>query len=179
LAAQAEASERQVSVSMSPFLPAVGIGATYQRQSPNADPFFTDITKNNTLIASVNLTWQLFSGFQDQARLDQFRANLSQARLQKERAQIDLDGDVRRTLRAVEAQLAVAQVATENLTLAEQGLSLAEERFTAGAGSSLEVRDAQIKLVNAQVSGLQARVDVAVAREGLKRVVGKEVEEIQ
>lgn len=179
LDAQVQVAERGVDLGWAPFFPSVSIGATYQRQSPTADPFFTDPSKNNNLTGGLSLSWQVFNGFGHQAQLSQARETLSQARLQRERAELDLDGDLRRSLKALETQLQVAQIAADNLRFTEAGLKLAEERFTAGAGSTLEVRDAQVKLTNAQLSRLQARVDVEVARAAVKRVVGAEVEEVR
>ena len=177
--AQVEAAEKAVDIAWAPFLPSVSVGASYQRQGNSLDPFFTHIQQNNTLTGGFNFSWNVFNGFGNQAQLQTQRENLSQSRLQRERAELDLDGDLRRALKQLETQLQIAQIATDNLRMVESAVKLAEERFTQGAGSTLEVRDAQVKLINAQLSRLQARVDVEIARAALKRVVGAEVEEVR
>ena len=60
----------------------------------------------------------------------------------------------------------------ENLGAAEQGLSLARQRLEAGLASQLEVRDATLKLTQAELSLVQARIDHAVAAADLNRAVG-------
>ena len=63
-------------------------------------------------------------------------------------------------------------ISEKNLAVAREQTSLEDERFAAGAGSSLEVRNAQIKYTQAQLSVLQGRADVATARAALERAVG-------
>lgn len=179
LSAQVDAYSEAVDVAWAPFLPTVSAGATYTRQGNSFDPFFTHPQQNNALSGGLNFSWNLFNGFAHDAQLEQARATLSQARLNRERAELDLDGDIRRALKALETQLQVAQIANDNLKLTEASLKLAEERFSAGAGSTLEVRDAQVKLINASLSRLQSRVDVEIARAAVKRVVGADVEEVR
>ncbi len=176
---QVAAAERQVDVAWAQFFPTLNLQAGYQRQAPVGVTFFTDPNRNHAVWGGLNLSWQLFNGFGHHAQVQQARESLSQTRLQRERAEIDLTGDLRRAIEQLETQLQIAQIATDNLRLTEASLKLAEERFSAGAGSTLEVRDAQVKLVNAQLSRLQARVDVEVARAALKRVVGADVEEVR
>ncbi|MBL8952807.1 MAG: TolC family protein [Myxococcaceae bacterium] len=176
LDAQVAVQQSAVDLGWAPFLPSVSLQGGYQRQAPTVDPFFTDPSRNNVLWGGLNLSWNVFNGFGNQAQLNQARESLSQATLQRERAEVDLGGDLRRVIRALETQLQVAAVAADNLRLSQAGLTLAEERFNAGAGSTIEVRDAQVKLITAQLSSLQARVDVEIARAALKRVVGADVE---
>ncbi|MBK7858766.1 MAG: TolC family protein [Archangiaceae bacterium] len=177
LGEQVTAGEKAVDVAWAPFLPTVSLALAYQRDATTLDPFFTDPSQNNSVSAGLNFSWNVFNGFGNQAQLTQARANLSQAKLTLERAEIDLDGDLRRAVEALKTQGQIAQVAQENLKLSESALKLAEERFTAGAGSTIEVRDAQVKLTQSQLSRLQARLDLELARAALRRVVGADVEE--
>ena len=64
------------------------------------------------------------------------------------------------------------EITRRNVTIATDALALAEERFKAGAGSTLEVRDAQLKLTQAELQHLQNRIDVEIARAALERVLG-------
>jgi outer membrane protein TolC len=49
---------------------------------------------------------------------------------------------------------------------------VAQERYRAGAGTQLEVRDAELKLTQAELQLLQTRTDVEVARTSLARAMG-------
>jgi outer membrane protein TolC len=176
LDAQIVSAQRGVDVMWAQYMPQVALQGGYQRQSPAADSFFTDPTKQNVVWGGLNLTWNAFSGFGTQAQVSQAREGVIQAQLVRERAGTDLEGDVRRAIEALNTNIDVAAIAEGNLKLSRSSLSLAEERFGAGAGSTLEVRDAQVKVTAAELAYLQARVDVEVARAGLYRVVGSEIE---
>jgi outer membrane protein len=176
LDAQLRSAQRATDVAFAQYIPMVNVQAGYQRQSPTADPFFTDPSKQNVVWGGLNLNWNAFSGFQTQGQVVQAREAVIQAELTRDRAQTDLEGDLRRALEALKNNILIAEIAASNLKLSQSSVTLAEERFNAGAGSTLEVRDAQVKLTAAQLAQVQARVDVEVARAGLRRVMGADVE---
>ena len=74
---------------------------------------------------------------------------------------------MRAAVEALETRIEAARLAAENREAAVQSLTLAEERFKAGAGSTLEVRDAQLKLTQAELALLENRIDVEIARFAL------------
>ena len=55
---------------------------------------------------------------------------------------------------------------------AEEGEAAARARLEAGAASQLEVRDAELKLTQARLALLSARVDEIVSRADLARATG-------
>jgi outer membrane protein TolC len=70
------------------------------------------------------------------------------------------------------AQLKALEIAQQNRVTASQNLDYAQERFKAGASSTLEVRDAQLKLAQAYQTLIQTRSDAEVARAGLEKAMG-------
>ena len=147
------------------------MNANYNRSSPDVG-IFVDPTRQHTLSLGANLTWDLFSGFQHVAQEERARAALSQAQAQQRQAIVDLEAEIVRANDAYAVEVEVLSIAERNLSVAKEQAALEEERFTAGAGSSLEVRNAQIKYTQAPLSGLQGKADVATARAALERAVG-------
>lgn len=170
LDAQVRAAELAVSVAKAPFFPRVSAQVGYQRQSPTADPFFTDPTRQNSLNLGVVLQWDVFSGFATVAQTARARRDLDEAGLRRAQQLRDMEGELASAIASVEAQLEIARLADQSLKLAEAGLMLAEERFKAGAGSTLEQRDAALKLTQAQLERLQSRIDLAIARSVVDRL---------
>ena len=121
---------------------------------------------------AITLNWDLFSGFQTDA-LDQAGARPArpgQAEPGAERAGRGGPGQGGAGLaRCAARALAVAQ---QNRVTATQNLDYAQERFKAGASSTLEVRDAQLKLAQAYQTLIQTRSDAEVARAGLDKAMG-------
>jgi outer membrane protein TolC len=158
------------------YWPRLAAQAGYVRSSPSADPFFTDPGKQNTFNVGVSLSWDLFSGFAHQANVERARVQVTRTEREQAQALVDLEAELARTLATLETELEVLQLSKANLELAKQQEQLEVERYSAGASTSLDVRNAEIKLTQAELAVVQARVNVAVARAALRRVVGGDLE---
>jgi len=172
LASQQRASKLSLEVAHAAYLPRVSATAAYNRTSTGAEPFFIEPTYQNGLSFGLVMQWDLFSGFATQAQVSRASSDLRTTELQQSQAERELAAEIRRTSAALDAQLKIATLAERNRAIAELALKLAEERFNAGAGSTLEVRDAQIKLTQTQLTQVQGRIDVEIARASLGRIVG-------
>lgn len=166
------AAEEGIAAARAAYLPRLSLSANYDRNSPTPDPFFTDLRKQNNVSANLTLSWNLFSGFQTQSQVEDARLQQEKARLTFVQAQRDLEGEVAKALVALQTQIEATQVADANRQLAREGLLLAQERYAAGAATTLEIRDAQLKVTNAELSFLESRIDVEVARAALERSMG-------
>lgn len=171
-ASQVRVAEEAVSAARAGYLPRVSASVTYFRQSPSVDPFFTDLGKQNAVAGGLNLNWDLFSGFGTNARVSEAEYARARAQLSLEQTDRELAGEVKKALAVLMVQMEVAEVSKANRKLAQDGLRLAEERFAAGAVTSLEIRDAQVKLTDAELSLLGSRIDVEIARAALERSMG-------
>jgi len=169
---QVRAADYGIAVAKAAFWPRISATGSYSRTGSSVDPVFTDPSRNNTLSAGLTLSWDLFSGLATVAQTSQARDNLYTAQLNLTDAQRQIEGDIRRNLRAVEVDLEASKIAGDNRQAAADGLVLAQERFNAGLANTLEVRDAQLKLTQADLSLLQSRIDLEVAREALARTMG-------
>lgn len=154
------------------YIPTLSARGTYTRQGPDAEQVFTEPRLQNNFIGSIDLNWNVFNGFRTPAQTRRADANIRKAQLALEQAAREIEAEVRTAHQSLEAQILAAQQAAENKEAAIQGLRLAEERFRAGAGSTLEVRDAQISLTRSELSLLQNRIDVEIARFSLMRAMG-------
>jgi outer membrane protein TolC len=171
LEANIRAGELGVTIARADYFPRISASAQYQRQSPEIGLFF-DPTRQNVLALGANLTWDLFSGFQHVAQEQRARIDLTQAQQQQRQSLVDLEAEIARANDAYVTEIEVLAIAEKNLGVAKEQVTLEDERFSAGAGSPLEVRNAQIKYTQAQLSVLQGRAEVATARAALERAVG-------
>ncbi len=176
LESQIRANELGVDVAKADYFPRVSVNGGYTRNAPSADPFFTDPTKQNGLFVGLNIDWNVFAGFSTAAAAESARIQVRLATAQQRQAMAELEGEIRRTLRTLETQLRISTVAEKNRLLAEKQLAVEVERFNAGASSNIDVRNAQVKVTQAQLTQLQGRVDVEIARAALQRVSGAPVE---
>ncbi len=170
--AQVKAAKAFETVQASGWAPRINFQLQWLRSGPEADTVYTDFGRQSAINGTINLQWDLFNGFQTDAQTKQARAQLAQAKLNLAQNERDVEGQVKVALDSLGAQLRALEVAQENRVTATQNLEYAQERFKAGASSTLEVRDAQLKLAQAFQSLIQTRSDAEVARAGLEKAMG-------
>jgi outer membrane protein len=123
--------------------------------------------------AQLTMNWQLFQGLATTAQVREARAALSSAEAQRDllRQQVRLQVDqARLAVRGAKAALAAAG---EALAAARERLELAEGRYQTGAGSILELGDAQVALTTAAAQEVRAEANVALARAQLIQALGR------
>ncbi len=125
--------------------------------------------------AQLRLTVPIFSGFLTQSRVAEARANLDVTLANEETQRQTVLLEVRQAyLNLVEAE---ERVHTAELVVrqAEENLELANGRFQAGIGTSIEQTDAQVTLTNAKTTQVQALYDYHVAAATLETAMGRPV----
>jgi outer membrane protein len=176
LDAQLRAAELGAEVAKSGFFPRVSAQASYGRNSPTADPFFTDFSRQNSLNLGLNINWDIFSGFQTQAQVERSRLLIERTAVEQRQQRQTLEAEVRRGVAQLATQGKVASLANENVRLSQEELSLEEQRYSAGAGSPLEVRNAQLRVTQAQLTQVQGQVELEISKAALERSLGTKVE---
>ncbi len=167
-----ESNRKLASAASGDYWPAVSLGAAYSRSSEHLGDLFKDPSLNSTLYGAVNLSWNIFGGLATQA-------NVRKAEIQTALSENDLLTARRNVASDVEkavAQLATAQqqarVAQQAEQTAKEGLRLARTRQEVGVGTQLEVRDAELKLTQAQLNVVGSLVDGREAEAALRRAQG-------
>ena len=168
-----QANRKSASGARGDYWPQVSLGATYGR---NTEQFkqFDDVNPlhSSQIAGSINLSWNLFSGFATDAnvRKAEYQVALSENDLANGRRNVA--SDVEKAIAQLGTARAQARVAGQTLTTAEEGLRLARTRQQVGVGTQLEVRDAELKLTQAQLSQVGALVDGREAEAALRRAQG-------
>jgi outer membrane protein len=122
----------------------------------------------------LNLTFPLFSGFQTKSQVAEARANLEASQANEEVLRQAIFLEVRQDyLNLSEAE---ERVRTSDIVVrqAEENLALANGRFQAGVGTSVERTDAQVTLANAKTTQVQALYDYRVSEANLEKAMGRE-----
>jgi len=125
--------------------------------------------------AGASLTLPIFSGFLIQSQVAQARANLMVAGANEEGLRQDVILAIQvaySTLVETEERVKTSEVVVRQ---AQENLDLANGRFQAGIGTSIEQTDAQVLLANAKTSRIQALFDYRVAAAALEKAMGRAV----
>jgi outer membrane protein TolC len=168
----AEQNRKLASAAKGDYWPRIDLFARLNRGTQQFSTFFDRPDLNSQASAGVNLTWNVFSGLGT-------RATVEKANIQTAIAESDLASGRRNVASDVEkavAQLATARqqarVAQQAEQTAKEGLRLARTRQEVGVGTQLEVRDAELKLTQAQLNVVGSLVDGREAEAALRRAQG-------
>lgn len=163
------------------ILPTVGATATsnnsIQNQSQtraDGNQIELDDARNNSLNYGVGLTWTIFDGFRMFARYDQLKEfeKLGEAELQQ--VILARVSDVMITYYDLVQQQQQLSALDTTMVISEQRVDLAQNRFTIGKSSKLEVLNAQVDLNTDKTTILRQQEMYANTKIRLNEILGRD-----
>jgi outer membrane protein len=139
----------------------------------------TRVCQNNGWFTDRNFglqfSWPLFDGLRTKSNIDNAHALVDQSNVQlaQIREQVALEGAAARAEFARARTLFEAR--RETVSEATEAFDLAVLRNARGVGTTLDVSDAQLNLVRAQVNAARAVYDVFLAAADLARATGRPI----
>jgi len=127
---------------------------------------------NGTFHVAGTVTVPIFQGGKTHADVLQAEAELRQAKARLEDLRGQIDNDVRTALLDLNAASDQVQVARSTVDLAEQTLTQAQDRFTAGVTDNLEVVQAQESVASAHENYISSLYAHNLAKVELARALG-------
>jgi len=119
----------------------------------------------------ATFSFPLFSGFLTKYQVEEAKANLNVLSANEESLRQTVFLDVQQAylnLKQAEDSIPAAEL---GVIQAEENFEIANGRYTAGVGNPIEVTDAEILLLNAKLSYIQALYDYKVARANLEKAM--------
>ncbi len=169
---QIDVNQAFLNVERSNYLPMVSAFGNLQYQAAKNT---LNISTNDFFRSSqvgLSLSFSLFQGFQTNARVDQAKVDVRKT----EEQVANLENNLRTAAHSLVLQLRQSQQRIEaqakTVEQAERGYRIATTRFLSGAGTQLEVNDAQLALTQAKVNRIQAVYDYLVASADFDRTLG-------
>ena len=171
---QEEQLARTASVLKSQYSPTLALSANYGWMTMNNDFKIGSYMWYPNSAVGLTLSVPIFQGTKV---MNQVRQN----RLQRENLVIQREDLVRQTKIAVQTAInnmntAVEEISysRENIKQAEKAFEISEERYAIGAGTLLEVNDADLALTQSRLSYSQSIYNYLVAYADLQKVLGIE-----
>jgi outer membrane protein TolC len=166
-------NEAFVSAERSNFIPTLSAFGNVQYQA--AKNTFTISTGDFFRSAQVGLTLSLniFQGFQTNARMDQAHVDVRKSEEQLASAETSLRTAAHSAVLQLEQARQRVEAQGKTVEQAERGYRIATTRFVNGAGTQLEVNDAQLALTQANVNRIQSVYDHLVASADLDFILGR------
>lgn len=164
---QIEAQQRTIAAIRGEYGPSLVLSTSVTEAGPSP----SNLTWNWN--AGVGLTWPLFQGGQTDAQLREAHANLVGLQAQADGIRQQIRLEVTSAWLAVRAAQAGMVAADEALANANVRLQLAEGRYQAGAGSIIELADAQLAQTSTAAQRVQAEYKLGTARAQLMQALGR------
>lgn len=157
----------------STYLPTLGLTGSYGwNKSNNNAASFLAVSTNTGLSAGLNLRWDLFDGGSTITRVKNAKINLEAQTIRKEELLVTIDRDFNNAWEDFQNKLNIYKFREDNITTVKNNFDRTEEKFKLGQVNSIEFRQAQINLLNAELSRNQAKYEAKLAELQMLQVSG-------
>ncbi|MCB0290285.1 MAG: TolC family protein [Calditrichaeota bacterium] len=164
--------ELNVSLSKSSFLPSLSAFFSYGRSNSVFDKIYSDVNQNWSVTVGVQGSFNLFNGFQDMVNHQNAKLNVKSTQIDLEAYKRTLVSNISTTYQRYKDLLEIIEINKENLEAAKEEYRLATERYRLGSGTSLDVREAQVNLTDAERILVAAEYDLIITYAQLQEAVG-------
>ncbi len=153
--------------------PTISAGSSYDfRFSDNAEGSFIDRSNSRGLSGNLTVAWTLYDGSRD-IRKQNSALNLTNLKLQSELVEQQLERDIINAWASYQNALFILKVEESAVGTNLENFTRTEEQVKFGRLTSLEFRQAQLNLLNAQTSVNNARLNAKLAEIQLLALVGR------
>lgn len=161
--------------SKSGYLPTIGLQGTYGwNESANNSPLAFTLQNTSTgFSGAINLTWNLFDGGTTITQVKNAKIDLENQQLQKDQILADVQRNFNNSWDDYQNKLEILRVQKSNIKTAQNNFDRTEEQFKLGQVTSIEFRQAQLNLLNAELSKNQAKYDAKLAEITLLQISGE------
>lgn len=156
------------------YLPTLSLTGLYQWTSMNNDFKFKDYRWNPYSVIGVSLSIPIFTGGSKYYKIRQTRVSMEQLDLQREDTERNLQLAVKQNIDNMNTCVKQFDAARKGVEQAERGYLISQKRYDTGAGTLLEMNDAELALTQARLNFNQAIFNYIVAKSDLEKIMGQE-----
>ncbi|MCB9190491.1 MAG: TolC family protein [Flavobacteriales bacterium] len=171
-------SEFAIKASRSGWFPSLSANAAYAYQGQN-NPNGAFLTGSESYgpQAGLSLSWNIFDGGTTKTRVQNAKIALETQKIQQERTALTVQRDVLNAYDSYQNALFVLQAQLANLATTQRNFERSNEMYKQSQITSIEFRQAQLNMLNAQSSLSQAKYNAKNAELQLKQLAGILLEE--
>ncbi|HSP12037.1 MAG TPA: TolC family protein [Salegentibacter sp.] len=169
-------SDYDIKISKSGYLPTIDLTGSYgwNRNRSAATAFFPGSrTTTDGISAGVSLNWNLFDGGRTSVQIQNAKINYENQELLKNQIELEVTRNIANAQGNYENKLYIYRVQEENVATNQDNFERSEEQFKLGRITSIEFRQAQVNLLDAQTSMNLAKYDAKLAELELLQLTGQ------
>ncbi|MBO0321499.1 TolC family protein [Muricauda sp. CAU 1633] len=168
-------SNYNMKVARSNFLPTIGLTGTYGwNESTNNSPLAFSLQNTSTgVTGAINLSWNLFDGGRTITDVKNAKISYENQELFKKQIELEVERDIRNAWDSYTNALYVLEVQEKNLQTNQNNFTRTDERYQLGQVTSIEFRQAQLNLLNAELAQSQAKYNAKLAELQMLQISGQ------
>ncbi len=168
-------NEYAIKGARSAFLPTIGLTGSYGWNEFNNNSPLAFVIQNTTTGVSggINLTWNLFDGGQAITGVKNAKIFMENQKLLRKQIDLEVERDIQNAWDAYSNALYVLQVQDKNLQTNQNNFRRTDERYSLGQVTSIEFRQAQLNLLNAELAQSQAKYTAKLAELQMLQISGQ------
>ncbi|MCL6267731.1 TolC family protein [Flagellimonas myxillae] len=161
--------------SKSAYLPTIGLTGTYGWNESNNNSPLAFVVQNTAtgVTGGINLTWNLFDGGRSITGIKNTKINYETQELLQKQIALEVERDIRNAWDSYTNALYVLEVQEKNLQTNQDNFNRTDERYKLGQITSIEFRQAQLNLLNAELAQSQAKYSAKLAELQMLQVSGQ------
>ncbi len=167
-------SEFNHKANTSVFLPSIGLTGSYGWNQGIFPP--TGFATQNTTTgfsAGISLSWSLFDGGRGITTYKNTKIQWENQELLKEQVKTEVKRDIANALGNYQNRLQIFRMLEQNVLTARNNYERSQERYKIGQITSVELRQAQINLLNAQTNKNLAKYQAKLSELELLQLTGQ------
>ncbi len=170
-AEQLHAAESGVTAAKGGYFPLISASAGYTLSTNSPD--YPALGDNRTMNWSLNLRWNIFDAFQTNMSIQSAVAVKRNAEVNVAQTERGIDVDVKKAILDLDAARKQYDVSQKGMQSATEDYKIAQEKYTLGAGTLLDLSVASANLVNAQANVVNASYNFITFKRNLEYVIGE------
>ena len=170
-----ELRQLDIKINKAGWMPNVGLTSSYAWNKSNNDATNAFSPVSNTrkgLNAGLNLSWNLFDGGRTKTNVANAKIALATQEVQKEQQVELLERNVNNAWETYQNALFSLQVQEKNVITNKLNFDRTDERYKLGQVTSIDFRQAQVNLINAELSVSNAKYTAKNAELQLLQLAG-------
>ncbi|MGY5850784.1 TolC family protein [Salegentibacter sp. F14] len=169
-------SKYNIKINKAGYLPTIDLTGSYgwNRNRSAATAFFPgSTTTTDGISAGVSLNWNLFDGGRTHVQIQNAKINYQNQELLKKQIELEVRRNIANAWGNYQNKLYIYRVQEENVATNRDNFERSEEQFKLGRITSIEFRQAQVNLLDAQTSLNLAKYDAKLAELELLQLTGQ------
>ena len=153
--------------------PTVDINAGYNFSRLQAEIGILKFNQNAGVLFGLTGRWNLFNGWNNKREIQVARLGLENSKLEKESAILEWKANLLNTYQQFTTAKSREKLEESNIVLAKENLNISSEKLKSGTITPIEVRQAQMNLIDAQFRKISASFDQKISFLNLQQLTGK------